>query len=149
MTKITASTMAKSQLIEMAKEGLAQAQQASVAQAGAIFKVPDSNHYDQGHWELEIERIFKRMPMMLATSAELPQPGDYKAIEAAGDLTQVYSPQDFGARDHILFGRNGLGGQKFHQWAKKILVTDDQDLNALFNTPQHFQTIECPDGTAA
>jgi nitrite reductase/ring-hydroxylating ferredoxin subunit len=414
MTEIMATTMAKSQLIEMAKEGLAQAQQPSVAQAAEIFKVPASNYYDQAHWELEIERIFKRMPMMLATSAELPEPGDYKAIEAAGvpvlitrdkqgdirafvnscahrgaqimpegcghaqrftcpyhawsynhagDLTHVYSPKDFGdldkssyglvplkalersgliwvitdnhskldieiflsgydeqlahfgfaswhyfdsrridgpnwkiaydgyldfyhlpilhkdtfgadtsnkalyygwgphqhvkspqttamnlvgideadwptafllsgvwtifphvsiasfgesdcrgvlisqlfpgnspgesytiqnyllekppseeetaaahkqfellkyvveeedyatgmkqqtslrtgARDHILFGRNELGGQQFHQWVKKILATDDQDLNELFSTPQNFQTIECPDGTA-
>jgi phenylpropionate dioxygenase-like ring-hydroxylating dioxygenase large terminal subunit len=29
-------------------------------------------------------QIFKRMPLLLATTAELPNPGDYKALEAAG-----------------------------------------------------------------
>ena len=76
--------MSKSQLIAMARDGIAHAEAGTIAQAKQIFTVPASHYYDQEHWELEVERIFKRLPLMLATSAELPAPGDYKAMEAAG-----------------------------------------------------------------
>jgi len=48
------TTVAKSQLIEMAKEELAQAP--SVAQAAEIFKVPASNYYDQ-----DLNALFGRL----------------------------------------------------------------------------------------
>ena len=76
--------MSKSQLVAMARDGIAHAKAGTIAQAKQIYTVPASHYYDQEHWELEIERIFKRLPLMLATSAELPAPGDYKAMEAAG-----------------------------------------------------------------
>jgi hypothetical protein len=44
-----------------------------------------------------------------------------------------------GARDHILFGRNEEGGQRFHQWLKKILNTDDDKLNDLFSSALNKQ----------
>jgi len=43
-----------------------------------------------------------------------------------------------GARDHIIFGRNEAGGQNFHQWVKRVLATDDKNLNDLFANPQKF-----------
>jgi len=76
--------MSKSQLIAMARDGIAHAEAGTIAQAKQIFTVPASHYYDQAHWELEVERIFERLPLMLATSVELPAPGDYKAMEAAG-----------------------------------------------------------------
>ena len=76
--------MSKSQLIEMARDGIAHAEAGTISQAKQIFKVPASHYYDPQHWRREVEGVFKRLPLMLATSAELPQPGDYKAMEAAG-----------------------------------------------------------------
>ena len=43
-----------------------------------------------------------------------------------------------GARDHVLFGRNEAGGQKFHKWLGRILETSDEDLNDLFRWPPDF-----------
>jgi nitrite reductase/ring-hydroxylating ferredoxin subunit len=37
-----------------------------------------------------------------------------------------------GAREHILFGRNEEGGQRFHGWLNNILQTPSENLNALF-----------------
>lgn len=37
-----------------------------------------------------------------------------------------------GLTDDVLFGRNELGGQRFHRWVDAILETDDADLDDLF-----------------
>jgi phenylpropionate dioxygenase-like ring-hydroxylating dioxygenase large terminal subunit len=39
---------------------------------------------DPARFALELEKIWKRLPLMLAFSAELSKPGDYKALTAAG-----------------------------------------------------------------
>jgi phenylpropionate dioxygenase-like ring-hydroxylating dioxygenase large terminal subunit len=46
--------------------------------------VPSSSYIDPDQWEAEMELIFKRVPLMLAFTAEMPNPGDYKAMDAAG-----------------------------------------------------------------
>lgn len=76
--------MTTTQLVDMARDGLAHARAGTIAQTDEIFKVPASHYYDPERWQLEMSRVFRRMPLMLATSAELPNPGDYKATEAAG-----------------------------------------------------------------
>jgi hypothetical protein len=39
-----------------------------------------------------------------------------------------------GVRDHVLFGKNEGGGQRFHQWVDTLLETSDEDLPKLFQT---------------
>jgi len=39
-----------------------------------------------------------------------------------------------GAREHVLFGRNEGGGQRFHAWVEQLLETDDADLPKLLNS---------------
>jgi hypothetical protein len=35
--------------------------------------------------------------------------------------------------DHVLFGRNEGGGQRFHGWVDRIIeARDDDELNAMF-----------------
>ncbi|SLK11004.1 aromatic ring-hydroxylating oxygenase subunit alpha [Novosphingobium mathurense] len=48
------------------------------------LKVPSSSYTDKDQFDAEIELIFKRVPLMLAFTAELPNPGDYKAMDAMG-----------------------------------------------------------------
>lgn len=49
-----------------------------------VMRVPSSSYIDPNQWLAEMELVFKRVPLMLAFTAELPQPGDYKAMDAAG-----------------------------------------------------------------
>ncbi len=37
-----------------------------------------------------------------------------------------------GAKSHVMFGRNEGGGQRFHRWLDRLLDTDDDGLQALF-----------------
>lgn len=39
-----------------------------------------------------------------------------------------------GARDHVLFGRNEGGGQRFHRWVDALVDADDAELAALFSS---------------
>jgi len=53
-------------------------------QSDRITTVPASHYTDAARWSREMELIFKRVPLMLALSAELPEPGSYKAMEVMG-----------------------------------------------------------------
>lgn len=53
-------------------------------QSDKITTVPTSAYTDPDLWEKEMELIFKKLPLCLAASAELPEPGSYKALEAVG-----------------------------------------------------------------
>ena len=76
--------MSREQLVEMARHNLAHAKTGTIDKAPDVFKVPASNYYDEDRFKLEVDKIFKRLPLLLAPSAELEKPGDYKAMEAAG-----------------------------------------------------------------
>ena len=48
------------------------------------MRVPARSYTDPDQWKAEMELIFKRVPLMLAFTAELPNAGDYKAMDAVG-----------------------------------------------------------------
>jgi phenylpropionate dioxygenase-like ring-hydroxylating dioxygenase large terminal subunit len=49
-----------------------------------VMTVPTRSYTDPDQWEAEMELVFKRVPLMLGFTAEMPNVGDYKAMEAAG-----------------------------------------------------------------
>jgi len=53
-------------------------------QTDKVMKVPSSTYTDQDQFNAEMELVFKRVPLMLAFTCEMPNPGDYKAMEAVG-----------------------------------------------------------------
>jgi len=76
--------MARAQLIEMARRNLEHVKAGTVDQAPGVFRVPATNYYEPERWRVEMERIFKRLPLTLAFSTELRETGAYKAMEVAG-----------------------------------------------------------------
>ena len=76
--------MSRAKLIEMARHNAAHTAAGSIDLADQIGRVPASHYYDEERWELEMRQVFKRLPLMLAASCELPEAGDYKALTAAG-----------------------------------------------------------------
>ncbi|NJN53100.1 MAG: aromatic ring-hydroxylating dioxygenase subunit alpha [Gammaproteobacteria bacterium] len=76
--------MSRAQLIDMAKENMAHARAGTIEQEADVVRVPASHYYDEKRWRDEMDRVFKRMPLLLATTAELRNPGDYKSLEAVG-----------------------------------------------------------------
>ena len=76
--------MSKLKLIEIAKQNIAHAEAGTIEQAPSVLKIPAENYYDPARFEQEVRQVFRRMPLVLAPTAELPKPGDYKAMEAVG-----------------------------------------------------------------
>jgi len=56
----------------------------STDQAADQWREPVHAYRDPGRWQREIQAIFRRVPLPLALSCELPGPGSYKAIDVAG-----------------------------------------------------------------
>ena len=76
--------MSKLKLIEIAKQNIAHAEAGTIEQAPSVLKIPAEKYYDPARFEQEVRQVFRRMPLVLAPTAELPKPGDYKAMEAVG-----------------------------------------------------------------
>jgi nitrite reductase/ring-hydroxylating ferredoxin subunit len=86
--------MSRAALIAMAKRNLAHARAGTIDQESDIARIPASHYFDEARFRREIDRVWKRMPLMLATTAELPAPGDYKATEAVGVPVLIVRGQD-------------------------------------------------------
>ncbi|MEM9622290.1 MAG: aromatic ring-hydroxylating dioxygenase subunit alpha [Pseudomonadota bacterium] len=76
--------MSRQALINMAKHNMEHARNGTVAQADSVLEVPSSHYYDEAHWQAEMQQIFRRIPLMMALTCEIPNPGDYRACEAGG-----------------------------------------------------------------
>jgi phenylpropionate dioxygenase-like ring-hydroxylating dioxygenase large terminal subunit len=76
--------MSRRQLIEMTRRHMAHAKAGTVDQAPDVFRVPAAHYCDPHRGQLEHERIWRRLPLMLGFSAELGEKNAYRAMEVAG-----------------------------------------------------------------
>src|SRR5210317_1438022 len=72
--------MSKARLIEIVRENLDYAQSGTMRHAADIGRVPVEHYFDPERWRRECDQIFGRMPLVLATTSELRQAGNYKAL---------------------------------------------------------------------
>jgi len=76
--------MSREQLVEIARRGVAHLRDGTIDQEADVVRVPVAHYFDPDRWDAEVERIFKRLPLMLGFSSELAEPGAYRAMEVAG-----------------------------------------------------------------
>ncbi len=76
--------MSRAQLVAMAKADLAHARAGTLQQTDTIYRVSADHYYEPQRWQEELEKIFRRLPLLMAVSAELPRVGDWKALTANG-----------------------------------------------------------------
>ena len=76
--------MSKSKLLEIARNNKSHAEAGTMVLVDEIVKIPAKNYYDPDRWQKEVDLIFKRVPLVLSVSSELPNPGDYKAMDVVG-----------------------------------------------------------------
>ena len=74
----------RTELAEMVKAGMVHAKAQTIAKAPGVLKLPAKNYYDPAIFEAEVARIFRRVPLLLAVTAEMSKPGDFKTLEVAG-----------------------------------------------------------------
>ena len=80
--------MSREKLIDLAREHVSYAveyeRSGKNVLADDVFRIPVTNYFDPDRWEAEMDLIFKRLPLVLGFSVEIPKAGDYKAMEVAG-----------------------------------------------------------------
>jgi phenylpropionate dioxygenase-like ring-hydroxylating dioxygenase large terminal subunit len=116
-------------LIEMARRSIAHAKAGTLDRAPGVHRVPARNYTDPERAQAECNRIFRRLPLVLAFSCELREPGAYKAIEVSGVPVLIVRAEDGGVRAFLnvcshrgaIVAEDGLGcGRRFtcpyHGW---------------------------------
>ncbi len=111
---------AREQAMDMMRRLTVHLRDKTTDQADSTMEEPIDNYLDPEVFKAEVDLIFKRIPLPLALSAELPHKNSYKAIEAVGrpgrhdprrqgrgarDAQRVPSPR----RPHLRGARPGAG----------------------------------------
>lgn len=76
--------MSRETLVEMTRNLVAHGAAGTMEYADEVVRIPARSYTDPELFELEKQRIFRRLPLMVAPSCELPDPGDYKAMDICG-----------------------------------------------------------------
>ena len=76
--------MSRQQLLEMTRSLVEHGKADTMELVDDVVAIPASDYTDEARFEREKNLIFKRLPLMMAPSCELPEPGCYKAMDMAG-----------------------------------------------------------------
>jgi len=74
----------RDQLVAMAERTLVHVRAGTTDRTESVVTVPAANYFDPVRWQQEVDLIFKRLPLLVATTAELRGPHAYRAIEVCG-----------------------------------------------------------------
>jgi phenylpropionate dioxygenase-like ring-hydroxylating dioxygenase large terminal subunit len=75
--------MNRKELIQMARRNLEHVKAGTVDQAPDVHRIPSAHYVDADRWQREMDRVFRRLPLVFAFSAELREVGDYRAMNVA------------------------------------------------------------------
>jgi len=73
----------RKELIQMARRNIAHVKAGTVDQAPDVHRIPSAHYVDADRWQLEMQRVFRRLPLVFAFSAELREAGDYRSMNVA------------------------------------------------------------------
>jgi phenylpropionate dioxygenase-like ring-hydroxylating dioxygenase large terminal subunit len=69
---------------QIAERLLAHLADGTTDSADAPITVPVDHYLDAQRWAREVDRIFRRSPVVVALTAHLPEPGSYRSIDVVG-----------------------------------------------------------------
>ena len=95
------TAMANPEIARIMRHSVQHARDNTFEMVDDVLRVPAKNYTDEGRFKLEVDRIFKRLPLMLAPSCELPNPGDFKTMDVAGTPVLLARGQDGVVRSFI------------------------------------------------
>jgi nitrite reductase/ring-hydroxylating ferredoxin subunit len=119
--------MSRETLVELTRRTLDHARAGTVPLAGEVGRVPAANYHDPDRWQAEMDRVFKRLPLVLGFSCEFTEPNSYKAMEVAGVPVLLTKPGDGPVR--------GFVNMCSHRGA--IIVPDGAGTARRFTCPYH------------
>ncbi len=128
----TTATTARARLIEMARHNMAVVESGTLEQVPEVMRLPAERYYDEDRWRREMDRIFRRMPLMLAMSCELRTPGDFKTLDVCGVPVLIVRTDSGDVRAFI----NSCS----HRGA--VVVTESAGNRKRFTCPYHAWTYD-------
>lgn len=94
-------TAAHPRHIETARRNQAHRRAGTVDQSPDVYREPAWKYVDPERWQQEIDRIFRRVPLMLAVGGEIRAPGSYKAMMALDVPVLIVRGDDGQARAFV------------------------------------------------
>jgi phenylpropionate dioxygenase-like ring-hydroxylating dioxygenase large terminal subunit len=72
--------MRRSEYLALARRLLAHVENGTTDSAESVKHILVQNYLDPVRWQREMDHIFRRLPLLLAFTCEMPRPGDYKSM---------------------------------------------------------------------
>jgi phenylpropionate dioxygenase-like ring-hydroxylating dioxygenase large terminal subunit len=119
--------MSREQLVAMTRRNIAHTKAGTVPLDEGVKRVPARNYYDADRWRLEMDRIFRRVPLVLAFSVELAAANSYKALDVMGTPVLLVRGDDGELRSFV--------NMCSHRGA--IVVEDGKGVSRRFSCPYH------------
>ncbi|MBH80308.1 MAG: (2Fe-2S)-binding protein [Gammaproteobacteria bacterium] len=113
--------------ISLVRRALTHYRDNTTDQAPGTMQMPVDAYLDPNRYAAEVERIFKHLPLALALSLELPEPGSYRALTMLEVPVLMVRGEDGVVRAFLNVCR--------HRGAK--LCPDGADKTRLFSCPYH------------
>ena len=85
-------------MLDLTRRALAHFQAGTTDQAASVMRMPVAAYIDPERYAREVERVFKHLPLALALSIEIPQAGDYRAMQVLDVPVLVVRGKDGRAR---------------------------------------------------
>jgi len=71
-------------LIPIARDVIKHAKAGTIKQANKVMQLPATHYTDSNRFKTEVEKVIKRVPIILGPSCEISKPGDFKTLSIAG-----------------------------------------------------------------
>ncbi len=117
-------------LVDQARRTLNHARLGTMPLGDQVYEVPAHKYTDPARWELEIERIFRRVPLVLGLGPELGDLNTYRALTVAGTPILITRGADGIVRSFLNSCR--------HRGSR--LVDDGHGTKKRFTCPYHAWT---------
>ena len=76
--------MSREQLVAMTRREMDNQRNGRIDLMPDVLQVPTADYYDETRWQREVDGVFKRLPLALAFSTQIAEPGDFRAMEVVG-----------------------------------------------------------------
>ena len=76
--------MTRELLIPIARDVIKHAKAGTMKQASKVMRLPATHYTDSNRFQTEVEKLIKRVPIILGPSCEISKPGDFKTLSIAG-----------------------------------------------------------------
>lgn len=124
--------MSRDELVREARRTIAHTTAGTVPTEPAMKRVPVSNYHDAARWQLEMDRVFRRTPLVLGFSCELSEPHSYRALDVMGVPVLLVRGDDGQLRSFV--------NMCSHRGA--IVVDDGVGTARRFSCPYHAWTYD-------